>query len=46
MQKGQPVRVKYTVPVTFRLDGKDIKSNEARHLELKTDTVFKKIHCG
>ena len=40
MQKGQPVRVKYTVPVTFRLDGKDIKSNEARHLELKTDTVF------
>ena len=42
MQKGQPVRVKYTVPVTFRLDGKDIKSNEARHLELKTDTVFQK----
>lgn len=40
MQKGQPVRVKYTVPVTFRLDGKDTKSNEARHLELKTDTVF------
>ena len=40
MQKGQPVRVKYTVPVTFRLDGKDIKSNEARHLELKTDTAF------
>ena len=34
------MRVKYTVPVTFRLDGKDTKSNEARHLELKTDTVF------
>ena len=40
MQKGQPVRVKYTVPVTFRLDGKDTKSNETRHLELRTDTVF------
>lgn len=26
MQKGQPVRVKYTVPVTFRLDGKDNKT--------------------
>ena len=40
MQKGQPVRVKYTVPVTFRLDGKDTKSNETRHLELRTDSVF------
>lgn len=39
MQKGQPVRVKYTVPVTFRLDGKDTKSNETRHLELRTDSV-------
>ncbi|MCD7925133.1 MAG: TonB family protein [Bacteroides sp.] len=26
MQKGQPVRVKYTVPVTFRLDGKNNKT--------------------
>ena len=26
MQKGQPVRVKYTVPVTFRLDSKDNKT--------------------
>ena len=40
MQKGQPVRVKYTVPVTFRLDGKDIKSNEARSFGVEDQTLF------
>ena len=30
MQKGEPVRVKYTVPVTFRLQGKDSNIGNAK----------------
>jgi TonB family protein len=38
MQKGQPVRVKYTVPVTFRLDGK-AQSDNSNYTVLKMDSL-------
>lgn len=39
MQKGRPVRVKYTVPVTFRLNGNETQPKEENHfnLSLKMD---------
>ena len=33
MQKGQPVRVKYTVPVTFKLDGKTDSNSQMINLD-------------
>ena len=32
MQGGKPVRVKYTVPVTFKLQGNDVKASEEKYI--------------
>ena len=32
MQGGKPVRVKYTVPVTFKLQGNDVKTSEEKYI--------------
>ncbi|MBR3080119.1 MAG: M56 family metallopeptidase [Prevotella sp.] len=32
MQNGEPVRVKYTVPITFKLQGDDVKTVEEKYI--------------
>ena len=32
MQNGEPVRVKYTVPITFKLQGNDVKAKEEKYI--------------
>ena len=31
-QNGEPVRVKYTVPITFKLQGNDVKAKEEKYI--------------
>lgn len=47
MQKGEPVRVKYTVPVTFRLQGKDAKiGHEKVEAEKGTNLINEMVVVG
>ena len=43
MQRGQAVRVKYTVPVTFKLTGGEVKKDSTLNISLKTDGLIGNI---
>ena len=51
MQGGKPVRVKYTVPVTFKLQGNDVKASEEKYIleidgKVADDTEIGNIPSG
>ena len=51
IQGGKPVRVKYTVPVTFKLQGNDVKASEEKYIleidgKVADDTEIGNIPSG
>lgn len=51
MQGGKPVRVKYTVPVTFKLQGNDVKASDEKYIleidgKVADDTEIGNIPSG